>query len=144
ALLETENNGKTYREAKYDALGSIETFRYYASLLEIENDDIFTASEEIETIIMKDPIGVTGLIVPWNFPLLMSVWKIAPALAAGNSIILKPAEITPVTAVRIFELMDETDLPKGVAQLLLGSGSIVGQTIAESPDVDLVSFTGST
>lgn len=142
--LEVENNGKTKREAQSDTFEAINTFRYYASLLNSTDDITFKALENIQTMVVREPIGVAGLIVPWNFPLLMSVWKIAPALAAGNSIILKPAEITPITAVKVFELLDQTDLPKGVAQLVMGSGSIVGQTIAESDDVDIVSFTGST
>ncbi|RST74074.1 aldehyde dehydrogenase family protein [Siminovitchia acidinfaciens] len=144
ADLETMNNGKTKREALSDAEESVNTFRYYAALLNNPNGVTYEASEDMQTMIVKEPMGVAGLIVPWNFPLLMSVWKIAPALATGNSIVLKPAEITPMTAVKVFELIHESDLPKGVANLLMGSGSVVGQTIAESHDVDVVSFTGST
>lgn len=144
ADLEVENNGKTKREAESDAIESAKAFRYYGSLLMNQTDEAFEASKDLQTMIVKEPMGVAGLIVPWNFPLLMSVWKIAPALAAGNSIILKPAEITPMTVTKVFELIDQTDLPKGVAHLLTGSGSVVGQTIAESDDVDVVSFTGST
>lgn len=144
AALEVENNGKTRREAESDAEEAANTFRYYAGLLNNPSGQMYEFSGDLQTMIIKEPMGVAGLIVPWNFPLLMSVWKIAPALAAGNSIVLKPAEITPMTAVKVFELMDQTELPKGVAHLLMGSGSIVGQTIAESNDVDVVSFTGST
>lgn len=142
--LEVENNGKTKREAFYDAQDAIETFRYYAGLLQVTQDEVHEGPEQVQTMIVKEPIGVTGLIVPWNFPLLMSVWKIAPALAAGNSIILKPAEITPMTAVRVFEIMAETDLPSGVATLIMGEGAVVGDEIAKSCEVDMVSFTGST
>jgi betaine-aldehyde dehydrogenase len=142
--LEMQNNGKTRREAQADATDAAGTFRYYAGLVRNSNSEWYDVNEEIQTMIVKEPMGVAGLIVPWNFPLLMSVWKIAPALAAGNSIILKPAEITPLTAVKMFELLDETDLPKGVAHLVMGSGSLVGQCLAESHDVDVVSFTGST
>ncbi|AXF55637.1 aldehyde dehydrogenase family protein [Salicibibacter kimchii] len=142
--LEVQNNGKTKREADSDVQDAINCFRYYADLLNTTSDQTYEASEDLQTLIVKEPIGTAGLIVPWNFPLLMSVWKIAPALAAGNTIILKPAEITPLTAVKLFELMDETDLPKGVANLILGLGSEAGQTISESKDVDIVSFTGST
>ena len=95
-------------------------------------------------MVVREPVGVAGLIVPWNFPLLMSVWKIAPALAAGNTIVIKPAEVTPITLMKLFEIIEEVGVPKGVANLLMGKGSIVGQTIAESMDVDVVSFTGST
>ncbi|WP_223592734.1 aldehyde dehydrogenase family protein [Neobacillus bataviensis] len=142
--LEVQNNGKTRREAQSDAEEAASTFRYYAGLLTMPNGQSYEASGDMQTLIVKEPMGVAGLIVPWNFPLLMSVWKIAPALAAGNSILLKPAEITPMTAVKLFELMDETDLPKGAANLIMGIGSVVGQTIAESNEVDIVSFTGST
>lgn len=144
ADLETMNNGKTRREALSDAEESVNTFRYYAALLNNPNGVTYDYTEDMQTLIIKEPMGVAGLIVPWNFPLLMSVWKIAPALATGNSIVLKPAEITPMTAAKVFELIDQSDLPKGVANLLMGSGSVVGQTIAESHDVDVVSFTGST
>ncbi len=144
AELEMKNNGKTLREAQSDAADAANTFRYYAGLLDHPSGVTYQAIEDLQTMIVKEPMGVAGLIVPWNFPLLMSVWKIAPALAAGNSIILKPAEITPITAFKVFELIDQTDLPKGTANLVMGSGSVVGQTIAESDDVDVVSFTGST
>lgn len=142
--LEVENNGKTNREALFDAEDAVQTFRYYASLLQVSQDETYEGPDNVQTLVVKEPIGVVGLIVPWNFPLLMSVWKIAPALAAGNSIILKPAEITPMTAVRVFELIAETDLPPGVATLIMGEGSVVGDEIAKSHDVDMVSFTGST
>jgi betaine-aldehyde dehydrogenase len=142
--LEVQNNGKTKREAESDVEEAVNTFRYYAGLLNVPNGQVYETSGNMQTLIIKEPIGVAGLIVPWNFPLLMSVWKIAPALAAGNSILLKPAEITPMTAVKLFELIDQSDLPKGAANLIMGDGPVVGQTIAESDDVDIVSFTGST
>lgn len=142
--LEVENNGKTKREAESDVEEAVNTFRYYAGLLNVPNGQVYETSGNMQTMIIKEPMGVAGLIVPWNFPLLMSVWKIAPALAAGNSILLKPAEITPMTAVKLFELIDQSDLPKGTAALIMGDGPVVGQTIAESHDVDMVSFTGST
>jgi betaine-aldehyde dehydrogenase len=142
--LEVENNGKTKREAESDVEEAVNTFRYYAGQLNVPNGQVYETSGNMQTMIIKEPMGVAGLIVPWNFPLLMSVWKIAPALAAGNSILLKPAEITPMTAVKLFELIDQSDLPKGTAALIMGDGPVVGQTIAESHDVDMVSFTGST
>jgi betaine-aldehyde dehydrogenase len=142
--LEVQNNGKTKREAESDVEEAVNTFRYYAGLLNVPNGQVYETSGNMQTLIIKEPIGVAGLIVPWNFPLLMSVWKIAPALAAGNSILLKPAEITPMTAVKLFELINQSDLPKGAANLIMGDGPVVGQTIAESDDVDIVSFTGST
>ena len=142
--LEVLNNGKTIREAESDVIESIHTFRYYASLLQVTQDHVHNQPNHIQTLTIKEPIGVVGLIVPWNFPLLMSVWKIAPALAAGNSILLKPAEITPLTVHRLFELIDETDLPKGVATLIMGEGTIVGDELSKNKDVHMISFTGST
>ena len=94
--------------------------------------------------VLREPIGVCAAIIPWNFPLVMAVWKLAPALAMGNSVVLKPASNTPLTALRLAELLDETDLPKGVVNILTGGGATVGEELASHPDVDKVSFTGST
>ena len=94
--------------------------------------------------VLREPIGVCAGIIPWNFPLVMAVWKLAPALAMGNSCVLKPASNTPLTALRLAELLDETDLPKGVVNVITGGGATVGEELAAHPDVDKVSFTGST
>jgi acyl-CoA reductase-like NAD-dependent aldehyde dehydrogenase len=94
--------------------------------------------------VLREPVGVCAAIVPWNFPLVMAVWKLAPALAMGNSVVLKPASNTPLTALRLAELLDETDLPKGVVNVITGGGASVGEELASHPDVDKVSFTGST
>jgi len=94
--------------------------------------------------VLREPVGVCAGIIPWNFPLVMAVWKIAPALAMGNSVVLKPASDTPLTALRLAELLDETDLPKGVVNIVTGGGATVGEELASHPDVDKVSFTGST
>ncbi len=94
--------------------------------------------------VLREPIGVCAGIIPWNFPLVMAVWKLAPALAMGNSVVLKPASDTPLTALRLAELLDETDLPKGVVNVITGGGATVGEELASHPDVDKVSFTGST
>lgn len=142
--LEVINNGKTKQEAEFDVNDAAFCFRYYAGLITMPDGQTYQVPEPIQSMVVKEPVGVTGLIVPWNFPLLMSVWKIAPALAAGNTIVFKPAELTPVTAMKLFEIIDETELPKGVANMVMGKGSVVGQTIAESHQVDAVSFTGST
>ncbi|WP_338751837.1 aldehyde dehydrogenase family protein [Bacillus sp. FJAT-52991] len=143
--LEVMNNGKIKAEAEFDIADAAECFRYYAGLIKAPSGETYSVPEPtMQAMVIREPVGVAGLIVPWNFPLLMSVWKIAPALAAGNTIVYKPAEITPVTAMKLFEIIDEVGIPKGVANMVMGKGSIVGQTIAESKDVDLVSFTGST
>ncbi len=93
---------------------------------------------------LREPVGVCGQIIPWNFPLLMAAWKIAPALACGNVVILKPAEQTPLTAIRLGELICEAGLPEGVVQIITGFGPGAGSSIAEHPDIDKVAFTGST
>ena len=99
---------------------------------------------EMHSYTVHEPIGVCAQITPWNYPFLMAAWKLAPALAAGNSIVFKPSSITPLSSVVLFEIFDELKLPKGAANLILGSGGVAGQTLAESLDVDMVSFTGST
>lgn len=142
--LEVINNGKTKQEAEFDVSDAASCFRYYAGLITTPDGQTLHVPEPMQSMVVKEPVGVTGLIVPWNFPLLMSVWKFAPALAAGNTIVFKPAELTPVTAMKLFEIIDETEIPKGVVNLVMGKGSVVGQTIAESNQVDAVSFTGST
>ncbi|WP_257352336.1 aldehyde dehydrogenase family protein [Pseudalkalibacillus decolorationis] len=142
--LEVKDNGKTKAEAGFDVSDAATCFRYYAGLITKPDGETYHVPEPVQAMVVREPVGVAGLIVPWNFPLLMSVWKIAPALAAGNTIVFKPAEITPVTAMKLFEILEEVGIPKGVANMVMGKGSVVGQTIAESKDVDIVSFTGST
>ena len=93
---------------------------------------------------VHEPVGVCGLITPWNYPLLMAVWKLAPTLTAGNSVVFKPASLTPMSVVRLFEIFEENALPKGATNLVMGSGGTVGQEIAANKDVELVAFTGST
>lgn len=142
--IESMNNGKVKAEAEFDIGDAAECFRYYAGLVKAPSGEVYNVPEPMQTIVVKEPVGVTGLIVPWNLPFLMTAWKIAPALAAGNTLVLKPAELTPITANILFEIIDEVSIPKGVANLVMGKGSVVGQTLAESDDIDAVSFTGST
>ncbi|WP_286184679.1 aldehyde dehydrogenase family protein [Bacillus sp. SD075] len=144
AALETLDNGKPLREARYDIADSAACFRYYAGLATKPTGQTFEVPDGQQAMVVREPIGVCGQIVPWNFPLMMSAWKLAPALAAGNSVVFKPSEITPVTAVKLFEIMDEVGLPKGVANLVLGAGPVVGQAIAEHEEIDKVAFTGGT
>lgn len=144
ARLESMDNGKTLREAGYDVRDAAACFRYFAGLIGKPDGQTFDVPDHMQTIIVHEPIGVCGLIVPWNFPMLMSVWKLAPALAAGNTVILKPSEITPVTATKLFEIFAEVKLPKGVANLVLGRGATVGNELAVHRDVDKISFTGGT
>ncbi|TCP30619.1 betaine-aldehyde dehydrogenase [Scopulibacillus darangshiensis] len=142
--LETMDNGKPHRESGADISDAAACFRYYAGLITKPDGQTYDVPEPVQAMVVREPVGVCGLIVPWNYPLLMSVWKVAPALAAGNTIILKPSEITPVTVIKLYEIFEAAGLPKGVANLVLGEGASVGNEIAESKDVDMVSFTGGT
>ncbi|MDT3496447.1 aldehyde dehydrogenase family protein [Bacillus toyonensis] len=145
ARLETANNGKVIRATTHvDIPVSIQCFRYYADLIKSMKKESYTRADASETIIIHEPIGVCGLIVPWNFPLMLAVWQIAPALAAGNTIVIKPADVTPVSIFKLFEIIEEVGLPDGVANLVLGPGSKVGNELAESYDVDKIAFTGGT
>ncbi|WP_285768571.1 aldehyde dehydrogenase family protein [Peribacillus sp. SI8-4] len=144
AALETLDNGKPLRESRFDIDDSAACFRYYAGLATKPTGQTFEVPDGQQAMVVREPIGVCGQIVPWNFPLMMSAWKLAPALAAGNSVVFKPSEITPVTAVKLFEIMAEVGLPKGVANLVLGAGPVVGQAIAEHEEIDKVAFTGGT
>ena len=98
----------------------------------------------MQAMVVREPIGVCGQIVPWNYPLLMTAWKLAPALAAGNTVVFKPAEITPLTAIKLFEIIDQIGFPKGVANLVLGAGPTVGHELAVNEKVDKIAFTGGT
>ncbi|CAM3718074.1 aldehyde dehydrogenase family protein [Mesobacillus zeae] len=142
--LETMDNGKPLREAGYDVGDAAACFRYYAGLITKPDGYTYHVADPMQAMVVREPVGVCGLIVPWNYPLLMSVWKIAPALAAGNSIVFKPSEVTPVTPTKLFEIFEEVGLPKGAANMVMGAGPVVGNEIASHPEVDMVSFTGGT
>jgi betaine-aldehyde dehydrogenase len=145
ATLETRNNGKPLREARGDVTDAAACFRYYAGLITKPLGQTFEVPDpNITTMVVREPIGVCGQIIPWNYPLLMAAWKLAPGLAAGNCCILKPAEATPLTAIKLFELIAQTGFPPGCAQLLLGPGPTVGHALAASPLVDKIAFTGGT
>ena len=145
ATLETRNNGKPLREAKFDVADAAACFRYYAGLITKPQGQTFEVPDpNITTMVVREPIGVCGQIIPWNYPLLMAAWKLAPGLAAGNCCILKPAEATPLTAIKLFELIAQVGFPPGSAQLLLGPGPTVGNALAASPLVDKIAFTGGT
>jgi betaine-aldehyde dehydrogenase len=142
ARLETLNAGKTLGESQADIVNVVATFRYYAALLEIETGSVNShAPAHVISLNQREPVGVCALIAPWNYPLLQAVWKIAPALAAGNTVVFKPSSLTPMTAHRLTELLDQVGLPEGVFNLLCGPGDI-GELLAASADVDLVSLTG--
>ena len=142
--METLNNGKPLRETMYDVVDAANCFRYYAGLATKPQGQTFDVPAASQTMVVREPIGVCGQIIPWNYPLLMSAWKLAPALAAGNTCVLKPSELTPLTALRLATFIDELGFPKGVVNIVLGAGPVVGAAIAESSDVDKVAFTGGT
>lgn len=143
AALDTRNNGKPLREARFDAADTAGCFRYYAGLATKPHGQTFEVGDpNIISQTVREPIGVCGQIIPWNYPLLMAAWKLAPGLAAGNCCILKPSELTPLSAARLFELIAEVEFPPGVAQLVLGPGDPAGAALAASNRVDKIAFTG--
>lgn len=147
AYLDTIDNGKPLREAEGDVDDGIHCFKYYAGLITKPYGGVYDVNDnfgQMHSYTVHEPVGVCGQITPWNYPFLMAIWKIAPALAAGNSIVFKPSSNTPLSSIALFEVFDEIGLPKGTANLVLGSGATVGQEIAESKEVDMVTFTGST
>jgi betaine-aldehyde dehydrogenase len=119
-------------------------FRYYAGIATKPHGETYDVPGPSQSFTVREPIGVCGMIVPWNYPLLMAVWKLAPALAAGNTCVLKPSELTPLTALRLAGLMHDAGLPAGVVNVVTGAGPIVGAALAESHDVDKIAFTGGT
>ena len=143
AALESGDTGKRIIEAKYDVADVAATFRYFATLaLEQGDRAVDSGQPHISSRITQEGIGVCSLIGPWNYPLLQIAWKVAPALAAGCSFILKPSELTPSTAIHLMKLLEEVGIPVGVANLVTGAGSVIGDTLTSDPRVDLVSFTG--
>lgn len=144
AKLETLNNGKLLKESIFDVEDSIECFKYYAGIIDKPTGEVYEVGEDTQSFTVREPIGVCSLIVPWNYPLSMAVWKIAPALAGGNCILFKPSEVTPLTSIKLFEIFDEVGFPKGVVNLLLGLGSDVGDEMVTNSLVHKISFTGGT
>ena len=145
AVLESLDSGKTIYDCEtVDVPETIHCLKWHAELIDKIYDQVSPPSDNHIAMIVREPIGVVGLVVPWNFPLLMLAWKIAPALAAGCSIVLKPAAETSLTALRVAELAHEAGVPRGVFNVVTGSGPEVGEPIGRHMDVDMVSFTGST
>ncbi|AJC95139.1 betaine-aldehyde dehydrogenase [Staphylococcus hyicus] len=143
AQLETLDTGKTLEESRADMDDIHNVFMYFAGLADKVGGEIINSPiPNTDSKIVKEPVGVVTQITPWNYPLLQASWKIAPALATGCSIVMKPSEITPLTTIRVFELMEEVGFPKGVVNLVLGAGSEIGDIMSTHKDIDLVSFTG--
>ncbi|MFE6159211.1 aldehyde dehydrogenase family protein [Streptomyces sp. NPDC056486] len=143
-LLESRDAGKTVEEGRVDVDCVADAFRYFADLVIGEGAGrvVDAGSDDIHSVVVHEPVGVCTMITPWNYPLLQASWKIAPALAAGNTFVIKPSEVTPLTTVALIELLVEAGLPAGVANIVTGPGQSVGARLSDHPDVDLVSFTG--
>jgi len=145
AMLETLDNGKPYHIAKnLDVTKTAACYRYFAGWCDKIHGKTIPIDGSFLCYTRLEPIGVIGQIIPWNYPMLMQAWKLAPALAAGNTVVMKPSELTPLSALRIGELIVEAGFPEGVVNLLPGYGSTAGTAIARHPDIDKVAFTGST
>jgi betaine-aldehyde dehydrogenase len=143
ALLETRNVGKPIQDSRGEVAMVAEVFYFYAGAVDKHHGETIPVAGGVD-LTFREPLGVVGLIVPWNFPIAIASWKLGPALACGNTVVLKPAELTPLTAVRLGELALEAGIPVGVLNVLPGSGSVVGQRLVEHPDVAKIGFTGST
>jgi acyl-CoA reductase-like NAD-dependent aldehyde dehydrogenase len=143
ATLETRNVGKPIADARGEVGMVARVFEYYAGAPERLLGDTIPVAGGVD-VTFREPLGVVGLITPWNFPLPIASWKVAPALAAGNSVVLKPAELTPLTALELERLAHEAGLPEGVLNVVNGPGRVVGERLVEHPDVAKIAFTGST
>ena len=144
AALETLDNGKPIRDSFHiDIPGTVATYRYFAGWADKIHGKVIPVNGPFQAYTRHEPVGVVGQIIPWNFPALMQAWKWAPALATGCTVVLKPAEQTPLTALRIAELAMEVGVPEGVINVVSGYGPTAGGAVVRHPDVDKVAFTGS-
>jgi len=146
AMLDTLDNGKPLREAEGDVSDGVHTFRYYAGMIKAPQGGVYQVNDgfgKMHSYMVHEPVGVCAQITPWNYPFLMAAWKLAPALAAGNSVVFKPSSKTSLSTIRLFEIFEAAGMPRGSVNLVLGSGNL-GAEMSESMDVDMVTFTGST
>jgi betaine-aldehyde dehydrogenase len=143
ARIESQNVGKPIAGARAEVGMVAEVFHFYAGAVDKHYGQTIPVAGGVD-ITFREPLGVVGLIVPWNFPLNISSWKLGPALACGNTVVLKPAELTPLSALRLAELILEAGIPEGVVNVVVGPGRVVGQRLVEHPDVAKIGFTGST
>ncbi|CAN5320342.1 aldehyde dehydrogenase family protein [soil metagenome] len=143
AALESDNVGKPISDAQAEVGMVVDVFQFYGGAVDKHYGDTIPVAGGVD-VTFREPLGVVGLITPWNFPLNIACWKLAPALACGNTVILKPAEWTPLTALRLAELGREAGVPEDVFQVVTGPGPVVGQRLVEHPDVAKIAFTGST
>ena len=142
--IEVIDNGKPIREAQFDLQEAIDAFRYYAGWVTKLEGETIPVRGNVLNYTLREPVGVVGAIIPWNFPLEMAAWKVAPALACGNTVVLKPAEQTPLTALELAAIAVEVGLPAGVLNVVPGYGETAGAALVRHPDVDKIAFTGST
>jgi acyl-CoA reductase-like NAD-dependent aldehyde dehydrogenase len=143
ALLETRNVGKPISDSRGEVGMVADVFHFYAGAVDKHGGETIPVAGGVD-MTLREPLGVVGLIVPWNFPLAIASWKLGPALACGNTVVLKPAEATPLTALRLGELVLDAGLPEGVVNVVVGPGSVAGRRLVEHPDVAKIGFTGST
>jgi betaine-aldehyde dehydrogenase len=144
-MLESLDTGHPIRDSRIlDVPRTAVTYRYFGGMADKFQGDVVPVEAGFLNYVTREPLGVVGQVVPWNFPLMFTSWKMAPALAAGNCVVLKPAEITPLSSLRIAELMAEAGMPDGVVNILPGLGQVAGQYIAEHPEIAKIAFTGST
>jgi len=143
ARLETANVGKPLGDSRWEMGMVADVFHFYAGAVEKHYGDTIPVAGGVD-MTFREPLGVVGMIVPWNFPLMLASWKLGPALACGNTVVLKPAELTPLTALRFAELVLEAGIPEGVVNVVVGPGSVAGERLIAHPDVAKIGFTGST
>jgi acyl-CoA reductase-like NAD-dependent aldehyde dehydrogenase len=143
ASIESRNVGKPIAGARAEVAMVAEVFHFYAGAVDKHHGQTIPVAGGVD-VTFHEPLGVVGLIVPWNFPLNIASWKLGPALACGNTVVLKPAELTPLSALRLAELARDAGIPDGVVNVLVGKGSVVGRRLVEHPDVTKIGFTGST
>jgi betaine-aldehyde dehydrogenase len=143
ARIESENVGKPITGARGEVAMVADVLHFYAGAIDKRHGETIPVAGGVD-MTFREPLGVVGLIVPWNFPLNIASWKLGPALACGNTVVLKPAELTPLSALRLAELALEAGIPDGVVNVVVGKGSVVGQRLVEHPDVAKIGFTGST
>src|SRR5918992_2937970 len=143
ARMESLDTGKRLVESEYDVADVVSVFRHFGGVAaEDAGRVVDTGNPDVVSRIVHEPVGVCGLITPWNYPLLQVSWKVAPCLAAGNTFVLKPSELTPHSAIHLMRLLEEAGLPAGVGNLVLGAGATAGAPLSTDPRVDMVSFTG--
>jgi acyl-CoA reductase-like NAD-dependent aldehyde dehydrogenase len=145
ALLESIDTGHPLRDTRgLDVVRTALTFRYFGGMADKFQGSVVPVETGFLNYVRREPLGVVGQIVPWNFPLMFTSWKLGPALASGNTVVLKPAELTPLSSLKVAELARQVGIPRGVVNIVPGYGAVAGQALAEHPDVDKIAFTGST